>query len=115
VLVSLPEEMPVNETLELWKGFTDRLGIRVEGVILNAFTPARFSTHDLEGLAHAPGLLALAKGHVARAELSEDAKRRLDEGTRAPVLTLPRIYHDRFGKGAVDALAQHLRRAGALP
>lgn len=39
ILVTLAEEMPINETLELHAAFRERLGIRVDAVIVNGLFP----------------------------------------------------------------------------
>ena len=35
LLVTLPEELPVNETVELWQKLTQSLGLTPEGVVIN--------------------------------------------------------------------------------
>jgi len=59
VAVALPEEMPVNETVELEGRLGDELGVKIDQVVVNAMLPERFSdnagtTHDDDGDLH-PG------------------------------------------------------------
>src|SRR5262249_19918671 len=58
VLVSLPEELPVNETLELADTLRSRLRIKVGSVVLNQAVPPRFSPGDRKAVAGRPGLAA---------------------------------------------------------
>jgi len=54
VVVTLAEEMPVNETLELRDALRDRLGLGVSLVVVNGLAPDRFSDEEatqLEALA----------------------------------------------------------------
>src|SRR3954463_710700 len=48
--VALPEEMPVNETLELEARLRDAVGLGLDGIVVNGMWPQRFSSHDVTKL-----------------------------------------------------------------
>jgi anion-transporting ArsA/GET3 family ATPase len=105
VLVSLPEELPVNETLELFPQLTRTVGLHVPAVVLNGFIPRRFDLAEVEALP--PALQRVAHAHALASNLSQAARERLST-LGVPVYTLPRLYVDAFGRGAVDALVARL-------
>ncbi len=110
VLVSLPEDMPVNETLDLHDTLTRKIELHPGAVVLNAFVADRFSDGDVKELqTQSPALLPLARGHHARAQLSVDSRERLEQGTRRPVWTLPRLYAREFDRACIDQLAAQLQ------
>jgi anion-transporting ArsA/GET3 family ATPase len=51
VLVAVPEEMSVRETIETWETLTDELALRVARPVLNRVFPRHFSPADAELLA----------------------------------------------------------------
>ena len=115
VLVTLPEAMPVNETVELNRAVRDLLGMPRGAVILNGYVEPTFSPEEVERLRAAPSELAGA-AHDAlrretRAELSVkyDAKLRVDIGL--PQFTVPFLFTPRFGRAAVEEIARLLEKA----
>ena len=108
VLISLPEEMPVNETLDLHFGLRGRVGIRVGATVLNSFEAPRFSPPHLAALKGSPELLPVALAHTDRAHLCEQARARLAQGVERPVFALPRLF-DGARPGVDQALAEHAR------
>jgi len=101
VLVSLPEEMPVNETLDLHRALAEKVKLKTGAVILNQMLPRRFAEEDLAALTPAPHALAVARAQSARAALSEDARARLAT-LAAPVLEVPRLSVDPFDRQAIE-------------
>lgn len=120
VLVALPEEMPVSETLDLWQ----RLGARRRQVrlcVLNQCVPAPFpagvdwaaAQAALEGAGVAVGeAVALTDAWVRRHGRQLDAAERLSAGLPVPLLQLPDLPDrdlrpadlDRLGAPLADAL-----------
>src|SRR5918997_2521137 len=47
VTVALPEEMPVNETVEFERALERELGIAVDAIVVNAVHPVRFRSRDI--------------------------------------------------------------------
>jgi anion-transporting ArsA/GET3 family ATPase len=119
VLVTLPEELPVNETVELDDGIRSVLGMPRAGLVVNAMPDPRF------GAADAPGLAALASapdpiGVAARAasaaalrrERAERALARLREAVPLPGAVLPLLPAARWGRDAIERLADALATEG---
>jgi anion-transporting ArsA/GET3 family ATPase len=106
--VARPEEMAVNELLDLQRALPERVGLPIGLIVANGLEPDRFAGADARALAAAPpgpavrtALAAHARARAQRAQLA-----RLRRGARAPVVTLPR------GAQADPAtLAAHLERA----
>ncbi len=112
VLVSLPEELPVNETLELAQALRTRLRVRVGAVVLNQSVQSRFGPADLSKLAGRPGLSALVQAYEEDARRTNDAVDRL-QAIDAPLVQLPRLVTPEVRRGELvslgDALAEGLR------
>jgi anion-transporting ArsA/GET3 family ATPase len=106
VLVSLPEELPVNETIELHAALATRVKMKSALVVLNGFIAPRFTPADLpEGLPE--GLREVARHHTARAELSVASLTKL-KTLGVPVVTVPRMFFTDFGRAAIEQVAQLL-------
>jgi anion-transporting ArsA/GET3 family ATPase len=107
VLVSLPEEMPIVETLELAQGLREKVRVHTAAAVLNAFIPERFSADDVDALP--PPLRPTAKAHLERAKLSVQSQERLERGLSVPVFPVPRLFVESFGRKAIEEVARHLR------
>jgi anion-transporting ArsA/GET3 family ATPase len=105
VLVSLPEELPVNETLELHQTLSAKVHLHTAATVLNGFIAPRFS--DAERATLPPELADVARIHELRASLAADAERRL-ETVPCPLVRVPRLYHPQFARPAIEAVAQTL-------
>ena len=108
VLVSLPEELPVNETIELHAALASKVRMHAALVVLNGFISPRFSAADLPPNL-SQGLQEVAHSHDARAALSATCLSRL-QTLELPVVTVPRLFVSDFGRHAVEQIAQHLQR-----
>lgn len=117
VLVCLPEEMPVNETLSLYR----QLGAaqqRVALCVLNEVHPPPFSRREdwpvareaLVGLGDpAVGEAAsLVDDWLLRLARQDDARARLRAELPAPVLDLPFLFHRDLSVAELGALARGL-------
>ncbi len=115
-IVSLPEEMPVNESSSLEADLRDEVGVAVDRVYLNGLYPERFSKEEAERLA---GLAGTSDGSVraaARAALSEHGRARsqraqlarLRRRVEAPVRTLPFLFEPELGLESARRLAARL-------
>jgi hypothetical protein len=109
VLVSLPEELPVQETLELGEALRNGLGLPLGAVVLNQAVPSRFREEDRAALTGRPGLAALVDGYEEDASHTIEAERRLS-GMELPVLHLPRLTVPELGRGEVEMLGATLVR-----
>jgi anion-transporting ArsA/GET3 family ATPase len=111
VLVSLPEELPVNETIEFHQELTTKVKVHPRVVVLNGCLAPRFTDADLALPVSVP-LHAVAQAHRARVALTEQSLHRL-EGLGLPMITLPRIFTPQFGRAAVEQIAR--RFSGETP
>lgn len=113
VIVSLPEEMPVNESALLERELIDSLGVAVDRVYMNALYPERFSSREIESIADAAedaedavaGPLAAAIDESARAASQREQLQRLGELTRTEISILPFVFAPKLGVGELELLA----------
>jgi anion-transporting ArsA/GET3 family ATPase len=115
VAVALPEEMPVNETLELERRLPEAVGTGLEAIVVNAMWPDRFTAGDaemmraaLDGRRDGPLQAALTSYERARAQRSH--LRRLRRATSARVVTLPYLFESEIGLPQFEQLAGNLAR-----
>lgn len=108
VLVAMPEELPVNEALELHAALKDKVNIRTHAAVLNGVFPRRFTEADLEALADSPDLHQVAKAHHDREALAVLAETKLERNLHVPVHLVPRIFTPTFGRKAIEQVVGHL-------
>jgi anion-transporting ArsA/GET3 family ATPase len=114
VAVALPEEMPVNETLDIERRLADAVGLGLDAIVVNGVWPERFSAADVRRLRAAaesncssePVRAALASARRAKAQRAQI--RRLSERTQAPVATLPFLFESEIGLAGYERLATQL-------
>jgi anion-transporting ArsA/GET3 family ATPase len=112
-IVSLPEELPVNETASLEQTLTGEVGMEVDRVYMNALYPERFSNDEASELERVLEETARPARAAVRAALSEYRRsrsqraqlRRLKEGVSVPVKTLPFIFKPRLDVASLQRLA----------
>ena len=115
VAVALPEEMPVNETLELERRLPEAVGSGLETIVVNGMWPDRFSTGDAKALRAAldgrpTGPLQAALTSYERARAQRSHLRRLRRATAARVVTLPYLFESELGLPQFEQLAGNLAR-----
>jgi anion-transporting ArsA/GET3 family ATPase len=112
-IVSLPEEMPVNESASLEEQLTDQIGMAVDRVYMNALYPERFGKGEAseleralegaEGPARAAVRAALSEHRRARSQRAQ--LRRLKRAVSSPVKTLPFIFKPTLDVPSLERLA----------
>ena len=118
VVVTLPEELPTNETLELVATLSGELGLPVSEIVLNAALSPLFSAEEAEALTRVAATAAPATeatGHAlvagARRALAErvqaESIARLGESGR-PVRRIPRLLQGVSTHEAALELSRHL-------
>ncbi|MGH7269250.1 MAG: ArsA family ATPase [Polyangiaceae bacterium] len=116
VLVTLPEEMPVTETIEL-AGALSGMGLPMSRVIINAVFPALFSPEERAALeevpsftVRTPGDAALAAGRVRalRERLQAESVHRLLGQLALPATFLPMLFTDAAVPEAIRELAKRV-------
>ena len=118
--VTLPEEMPVHELLELEAGLDEHLGRGLDLVVVDGVYPDRFSDAEAGRLRDLAGCgsvrAALTEHRVARAHA--EVVRRLARDVTAPLITLPFVFVTDLGGPEYERLGRRLlsappvRRAG---
>jgi len=111
-IVTLPEEMPVNEAIELDAAVRGVLGMPRGALVVNAMPDDRFSGPEralLRELADAPPPLGpAAQAGRLQAVRAEQASRYLARARAAldlPTLLVPLLVRERWDRGAVEAVA----------
>jgi anion-transporting ArsA/GET3 family ATPase len=119
VAVALPEEMPVNETLELGRRLEDAVDLGLDAIVMNGLYPERFTRREADALRAAaadglsPDALAAVRAALTehdRARTQRTHLRRLKREAGAPVLTLPFLFEAEVGLEAYRTLAAKLGR-----
>jgi anion-transporting ArsA/GET3 family ATPase len=116
LVVALPEEMPVNETLDLGQRLRDELDMAIHAIVVNGLYPERFTgdeAHAMESLDGRPSAgaraaleAALAEHHWARSQRSQ--LRRLRRQAGAAVATLPYLFEPELSPEDLEALSREL-------
>jgi anion-transporting ArsA/GET3 family ATPase len=116
VLVTLPEETPVNELVETAYSLEDDVGVNLGPVVVNGLYPsvdgldvdpgdaARTAGATLRG-PEATALAAAARFRRHRQDLQEEQVARLAERLPLPQIPLPFLFSSDLGRDAVETLA----------
>ncbi|HKG35446.1 MAG TPA: ArsA family ATPase [Solirubrobacterales bacterium] len=114
-IVSLPEEMPVNESAALERELREEIGIQVDRVYMNGLYPERFSPEEtarMEPLASSGGVVGAAAGAAVsehrRARSQRAQLSRLRRRVEAPVRTLPFVFEPEIGLDEARLLARRM-------
>jgi anion-transporting ArsA/GET3 family ATPase len=115
-VVTLPEEMPVNETAKLERDLASEVGVQVSRIFCNGLYPERFPEDEAgalielaaerEGAVRVACRAAVSESRRARAEREQLA--RLEELTEAPVTTLPFLFEPDLGVEEIGVLADEV-------
>lgn len=121
VLVTIPEETPVNELIETSFAVEDELGVRLGPVVVNSVLPTVDGLRtDLDGKAakgldltddDREALKAAAAFRAGRAALQDEQLERLGERLPLAQLRLPQLFGTRIGPDEVGELADILAAA----
>ncbi|MBW2463537.1 MAG: AAA family ATPase [Deltaproteobacteria bacterium] len=115
VLVTLPEDMPVNETLELHHALDTELAMPVTQLVINGVYPTLFDQMQCEACLSVAdalprgspltSLVAASRARALRERLQADAIRRLAAELPVPTTTLPHLFMPDFRRSAVESLS----------
>jgi len=107
VAVALPEEMPVNETIELGAKLRGAIGLGLDQIVMNAMWPEEFTARDITALRAAPreGAVAAALSVHERVKAQRAHLRRLESESGAPVVTLPFVFESELELSHYEQLA----------
>ena len=119
VSVALPQEMPVNETIEFREKLRDQMGIETDAVIVNQLLPQRFDDEEAErieavngdhGSPEVASALRAAMSEHRRARGQSQQLRRLEDEV-GDVIALPYLWEPELGLDHFQLLADELERA----
>jgi anion-transporting ArsA/GET3 family ATPase len=119
VAVALPEEMPVNETLDLERRLPDAVGTGLDAIVVNGMWPERFTAAEADALRAAsangspPDAAAAVRAALTtheRARAQRTQLRRLRRETETPVVTLPFLFQSELGVPEYERLSVELAR-----
>ena len=122
VLVTIPEETPVNEMIETAFALEDRVGVSLGPVVVNSLYPVLDGLDaDPDAVAQESGtslrdgeagsLRAAAAFRKERQALQAEQVERLREGLPLPQLHLPFLFTADLGLAEIDVLADALAKA----
>ncbi len=117
VLVTLAEDMPANETIELHAAITGEIGLAVDTLVVNSVLPKLFKAEERESMVELPGklppgsaLTSLARASRERAlreQTQRDAVKKLEAALPSLGRTvLPHLFVPEFRRAAVESLAE---------
>ena len=118
LLVSLAEDMPTNETLELHDVVENELGMPMAGLVINCVLDELFQDRDMEALAaladafagESPEgqVVAAARTRANLESIQRDCITRLTERIRGAVWQLPRLSAPDLRRKEAETLAERL-------
>jgi len=114
--VALPEEMPVNETIDLRAGLHSDMGMDIHTTVVNAVLPDRFEDTEAKRLASLDGRLSDAARGAVMSALSEHGRaseqreqiERLRREGGGPLVSLPFLFEPDLGPAEVKQLSERL-------
>ncbi len=108
-VVTLPEEMPANEAVELDRAL-QKHGFPAGPLFLNAYFASRFSPQELAQVTRGGPLLAAAgeaaDNHESRAALSLHYEAALREAVQRKLQPVPFLFDRGFGLQAIEKIGQ---------
>ena len=112
LLVTLPEETPVNEVVETAFKLEDRVGVKLGPIVVNGLYPQRPGLDvdpATDGVSLRDGeadiLAAAAHFRRQRVALQEEQTARLAEALPLPQIHLPFLFTTKVGRADIDTLA----------
>jgi anion-transporting ArsA/GET3 family ATPase len=122
VIVTLPEEMPTSETIELARALKNELKLPIGKIVVNGVLPPLFSRDErarLEGLegkglslegAESPGDAVLASGRdrATRERVQAESLARLSKELPLPPSFLPLLFGDAANPAAIKELSRRV-------
>ncbi len=118
VVVALPEEMPVNETLDFRRMLDEEMGMDLDAIVVNGLYPERFNGAEAERIADAQLAAVDGSADALRAALSEHHRaraqrvqlRRLRREAKGEVATLPFLFEPELDFDDFERLSRELEK-----
>ena len=118
-LVSLPEEMPVNETLELRRTMQEEVGIPIGAVIANSVYPQMFDADEMRWLTEAApdafdsertqGFVDAGRFRSQRVNMQRAYVTKLRDAVDEPFVSIPYYFTERFDFQTISKIADELQ------
>ncbi|MBS2013270.1 MAG: ArsA family ATPase [Deltaproteobacteria bacterium] len=117
VLVTLPEEMPTTETIELAHALRDELRLPIGKIVVNCVLPPLFSKAEraaieavgpLVGDTPSEVAIAAGRGRSSRERIQAESLHRLSEELPVPPSFLPQLFEDAARPSAIKELAKRM-------
>jgi anion-transporting ArsA/GET3 family ATPase len=121
LVVALPEEMPVSETLDFRARLREEMGMSIDAVVVNGLYPERFTSDDAERIeavngSHGHEAVAAAlqsaswEHHLARSQRSQLRRLKKEIDGNGSVVTLPYLFEPELDLDAFERLSAELER-----
>jgi anion-transporting ArsA/GET3 family ATPase len=120
VAVALPEEMPVNETVDFERELREEMGMELDAVVVNALLPERFDNEEADRIEQAaasdgsPGVDAALKAALFEHRRSRTQRAELERLTaqlRRRPITLPFLFEPELDLRSFELLSTELEAA----
>ncbi|MBX3186165.1 MAG: ArsA family ATPase [Labilithrix sp.] len=117
VLVTLPEEMPTTETIELAQALRDELKLPIGKIVVNCVLPPLFSRDERAAIAAAAppsddsppeAVFGAARARAVREQVQAASLHRLSEELPISPSFLPQLFEDAAKPAAIRELAKRL-------
>jgi len=115
VPITLPEDMPVTETIELYDRLDKKLKLSLGPVFLNQVEESPFSKEDQEDLkpflknrSRQDLLRYILTLHNTRTLMAQSYSLQLKEEIGGPIIPIPFIYSSQFGLHELEMIAEHI-------
>jgi anion-transporting ArsA/GET3 family ATPase len=118
LIVTMPEELPTNESIELYGSLRSELRLPVCGLVLNMVLPQLFEPAHAKALAtlhdRAAGDAALTQlaraswTRFQREQVQSECRQRLQRDLPVPTWELPTLFTPDFRRAAIETLSQAL-------
>jgi anion-transporting ArsA/GET3 family ATPase len=115
LIVTLPEDMPVSESIELHAALRDELGFPVAGLVVNGLLPRLFDETEGDQLTAAAGaaspdspvftLLSAGRRRTLRERVQAEAMARLNAELPLPRIELPLLITPELARSEMTELA----------
>ncbi len=115
LIVTLPEDMPVSESIELNAALRDELGLPVAGLVVNGLLPRLFDVDEGTLVTEVTGttspehpvfsLLAAGRRRSLRERVQAEALTRVERELPLPRIELPLLITPELGRSELEQLA----------
>jgi len=116
VLVTLPEDMPANETIELHNALVSELQMSIGALVVNRKLPYLFQLSEAQALMDLPAkvgpdspastLARAGRARVLREHVQRDSLAKLEAAIKAQRIELPHLFAPDWTRAHVDSLSR---------